>query len=255
MLLQWLGNVLNCSSGRVSGCSHEKLVLSSICWINSSHLSAHRFLVRQARPSVVFSLALQLSSLLPCKISPTLLAICAPPLLRSITLFGVIFQTSLLPSHLHIFLPQVCPRCCPSRSPRRSRSPRCGWSPRWRTSSSTQHHQQPQATADTGPSRGGELDVASDEAVCETQPLKHLEVQRFFWNTDSLTYKMFSSCFPWRHLCLLTNSGLHRNYQIFASCSLWWLSPVLFFIFLELCLSPSSSLLPNKCLLIPAGVR
>lgn len=133
----------------------------SICWINSSHLSAQHFSCQPGPTlcSFLFSFAAFLSSTLqnlpnssryPCSTAAP--HHCA---------FGGIFQTSLPPSHLHIFLPQVCPRCCPSRSPRRPRSPRCGWSPCWRTCSSTQHHQQPQATADTGPSRGGELDLQS----------------------------------------------------------------------------------------------
>lgn len=61
---------------------------------------------------------------------------------------------------------QVCPRCCPSWSPRRSWSSWCRWSPCWPTCRSTQYHQQPQATTDTGTSRRGEQDLDARWVWC-----------------------------------------------------------------------------------------
>lgn len=93
---------------------------------------------------------------------------------------------------------QVCPRCCPSWSPRRSRSPRCRWSPSWGPSRPTQHLQQPQATADTGPSRGGELDRAR---------------LRVWWSKQCVSIKAVEEPHIWltREICASYAQCLYRT--------------------------------------------
>lgn len=83
--------------------------------------------------------------------SPTTLAIASLLTCNCCVVSGM----SLLSSTPPPWFPKVCPRCCSSRSSRRPRSSGCRWSSCC-PFRSTQHLQQPQATADAGPSGGGE---------------------------------------------------------------------------------------------------
>lgn len=167
------------------------------------------FLVSRARPSVVISLALHLSSLLPCKISPTLLAIRAPPPLRSIMLLVWFFKPLYSHPTFTSSSPRSAPDAAPAGAPGAPGAPGAdgapaGAPPAPPNTTSNRRLQQTQAQVEEVSLTGRVFDIASDKAVCETQALNHLELQCFFWNTDNLTYKMCSSCFPWKHLCLET---------------------------------------------------
>uniref|UniRef100_A0A674MNM1 Vesicle associated membrane protein 1b n=1 Tax=Takifugu rubripes TaxID=31033 RepID=A0A674MNM1_TAKRU len=90
----------------------------------------------------------------------------------------------------------VCPRFCPSWSPRCSRSSWCRWYQRW-SSTPTQYLQQPQATADAGPGGRGELVLGSEH-------------QEYNWGTSGspqilkktkLKSAVIKYVFPPSHIC------------------------------------------------------